>query len=120
MFPHVSRLSPCFPCFWTGCSAPCNNPNPKDPDNLFDTNDNLKGGGGSLRLGTRITAKHFRAIAGNASPSVPDESTLESLFSKAYQRYDSGVTGYDAKVIATSKTVEPNSTGAIFTTGGQQ
>jgi hypothetical protein len=107
---------------WTGNDASCDAPGLQDPDNLFDTTCNLESGGGSLRMGTRITAKHFAspAIAKSTSPSVPDESKLEGLFSRAYQRYDSGKKGYGANVIATSKTVEPNPTGAIFTTGGQQ
>jgi hypothetical protein len=107
---------------WKGSFAPCNGTQQKDPDNLFDTTCNLNGGGGSLRMGTRITAKHFagKYVAKSTNPSVPDGSTLEGLFSQAYQLYNSGKAGYGANVIATSKTVEPNPTGTIFTTGGQQ
>ena len=107
---------------WTGCTGNCNATDPKDPDNLFDTTGNLDNGGGSLHIGTWMVERRFASskAAGSASPSVKRESALEALFVKAYQMYDPGIHGYGNTVITNSRSFEPNPTGTIFATGGQQ
>lgn len=107
---------------WSGNTASCGPVNQLDPDNLFDTTCNLDNGGGSLGIGTRITEKHFarKTVAGSRSPSANDEASLEALFSNAYQLYDKAKSGYGDEVISNGQNYEPNPTGTIFNTGGQQ
>lgn len=104
---------------WTGNTANCGASDPKDPDNLFDTECNLANGGGSLGIGTRLTEKNFANISG-VTPSLTGEPGMEKAFVNAYQMYNSKKGGYGAQVISNTQSFEPNPTGAIFTTGGQQ
>jgi hypothetical protein len=104
---------------WTGNTSGCGATDPKDPDNLFDTECNLASGGGSLGIGTRYTEGHFASQSG-VTPSLTNEHTLETSFSKAYQKYNPKKDGYGNTVISNSSSFEPNPTGTIFATGGQQ
>lgn len=104
---------------WAGNFASCGPTNPIDPDNLFDTQCNLASGGGSLGIGTRLTEMNFESAHG-ANALVTDESELELFFLDAYQHYDPGKAGYGGTVIANTRAFEPNPSGTIFTSGGQQ
>jgi hypothetical protein len=104
---------------WAGNAQSCGPADLRDPDNLFDTPCNLANGGGSLGIGTRLTEKNFANYPG-VTPSLTNEPSLEAAFSNAYQKYNSGMTGYGAHVISNTRSFEPSPTGAIFATGGQQ
>jgi hypothetical protein len=104
---------------WKGNNAQCDAPTMEDPDNLFDTVCNLKSSGGSLGIGTRSTETNFAALVG-ATPSMAAEANLETTFAQAFQIYNSGFNGYGTFVKDNAQHFEPNPTGTIFSSGGQQ
>ena len=105
---------------WTGNSdTSCGAPTTMDPDNLFDTDCNLRHHGGSLAIGTRSTEGYFVTHRG-ANPSITNEFQFESDFAAEFLFYNSGEPEYGNNVIRNAHDFEPNPTGKIFSSGGEQ
>lgn len=102
---------------WKGTGG-CGPSNARDPYNLFDTPCSLAAHASSLWVGTRITEGNFAKLYG-AHPSLKDQGGLDTLFAKAFERYNSGQAHYGTDVVKYSKSYEPVPANTIFAAGGQ-
>lgn len=89
-----------------------------NPSLLFDTEENLKRGGGSLSVGTMMVVRSIlRAMArGKVQPPLAAEDLLE-LFQSGWNEYNEGEARYEADVAGFVPLYAPVATGPVL--GGE-